>query len=97
VLDKLRQVARDRYVSPARLAQVHVGLDEHDQALDLLERAHAERAADLAWIAVRPVFASVRSTSRFRALLERMGLAERPMDVRGDLQLTERDEMPKTE
>ena len=75
VLDNLQRIARDRYVSPARLAQVHLGLDEHDEAMDLLERAHAERAADLAWIAVRPVFGSVRTTSRFMALLERMGLA----------------------
>ena len=97
VLDKLRQVARDRYVSPARLAQVHVGLDEHDEALNLLERAHAERTADLAWIAVRPVFGSIRTTSRFSALLERMGLAGMPTDHRGELRLADRDEMPRTE
>ena len=96
VLDNLRRIARDRYVSPARLAQVHLGLDEHDEALDLLERALAERAADLAWVAVRPVFDSVRTTPRFIALLERMGLVGLTVDRPGRLAFAGDDEMPKT-
>jgi serine/threonine-protein kinase len=91
VLDDLRRLARDRYVSPARLAQVHLGLDEHNEALSLLERAHAERAPDLAWIAVRPVFGSVRTTSRFIALLERMGLAGMTMGHGGEPRVTDDD------
>ena len=97
VLDDLRRIARDRYVSPVRLAQVHLGLDEHDEALNLLERAHAERAADLAWIAVRPVFGSVRTTPRFIALLERMGLAGVTVGHGGELRGTDDDTMPGTQ
>jgi serine/threonine protein kinase/tetratricopeptide (TPR) repeat protein len=75
VLDELVQLADDRYVSPSRLAQVHVGLGERAQALDQLEAAHAQKAADLAWLGVRPVFASLRAEPRFVTLLSKMGLA----------------------
>jgi eukaryotic-like serine/threonine-protein kinase len=78
VLNELAQLANDRYVSPSRLAQVHIGLGERKQALDQLEAAHAQKAADLAWLAVRPVFASLRAEPRFLALLSDMGLASSP-------------------
>jgi hypothetical protein len=61
-------------VSPGRLAQVHIGLGEHAEALDRLEQAAAERAADVAWLGVRPVFASLRGQPRFVKLLKRLGL-----------------------
>jgi serine/threonine protein kinase/tetratricopeptide (TPR) repeat protein len=75
VLDELRRHGDERYVSPARLAQVHCGLGERAGALDRLEEAHAGRAADLAWVGVRPVFASLREEPRFIALVTQMGLA----------------------
>jgi serine/threonine-protein kinase len=71
-LSELVRVACKRYVSPVRIAQAHVGLGEHDQALDLLEKAYAERAADFAWLTVRPTFASLRGTSRYEALAKRL-------------------------
>jgi serine/threonine-protein kinase len=74
VLNELTQLVSDRYVSPSRLAQVHVGLGERNQALDQLETAHREKSADLAWLGVRPVFASLRIEPRFGALLSEMGL-----------------------
>jgi hypothetical protein len=73
-LEELRQLALQRYVSPARLAQVHVGLGERRDALDRLEEAHAEHAADMAWIGVRPVFASLHSEPRFAKLVKQMAL-----------------------
>lgn len=74
VLDELRQLSSKRYVSAGRLAQVHVGLGERAEALDRLEEAAAERASDLAWLAVRPVFAGLRGEPRFEALLKQMRL-----------------------
>lgn len=97
VLDDLRRIANHRYVSPARLSQVHLGLGEDDEALSLLERAHAEHAADLAWVAVRPVFGNVRRTPRFIAILERMGLAGTTMDDPAKLRSAGNDEIPITE
>ena len=74
VLDELKQVADTRYVSPAKIAQVHVGLGERAEALAQLEEAHAERAGDLAWLGVRPVFASLRAEPKFIALVNQIGV-----------------------
>jgi hypothetical protein len=74
VLEELEQLSLRRYVSPARLAQVHVGLGEHSYALDRLEEACGERAADMAWIGVRPVFTALRSEPRFARILKQMAL-----------------------
>ena len=74
VLAELRRISDVRYVSPGRLAQVHIGLGERAETLDRLEEAAAEHAADLAWLGVRPVFAELRGEPRFVALLNRMGL-----------------------
>ena len=54
---------------------MHVGLGEHTEALDQLEKALAERAADLAWLRVRPVFACLDADPRFTALLKQLGLS----------------------
>ena len=71
--DLLRE-SETRYVSPCLLAQIYVGLDQPDRALACLEHAAAERAADLIWLGVRPVFDPLRSEARFRALASRIGL-----------------------
>jgi serine/threonine-protein kinase len=74
VLEELQRLSMERYVSPGRVAQVHVGLGERSEALERLEKATAEHAADLAWLAVRPVFASLRGEPRFVRLLKQIGL-----------------------
>jgi serine/threonine-protein kinase len=74
ILAELRELSQRRYVSPTLLAQVYAGLDDKQEALNCLESAAAERAADLAWLAVRPVFAGLREEARFAALVKRLGL-----------------------
>lgn len=75
VLTELLHRSAARYVSPCLLAQIYVGLDESDRALTCLERAATERAADLIWVGVRPVFDPLRSEPRFRGLISRIGLS----------------------
>ena len=74
VLNELTRASAERYVSPARLAHVHVGLNNREEVLDRLEAAAAERAADLAWLGVRPVFAAFRDEPRVVSLLKQMRL-----------------------
>jgi len=76
LLAELLALRRRRYVSASLVAQVYAGLGERDQALAWLEQAHAERAADLAWVGVRPLFDSLRGEPRLAALLAKMGLSD---------------------
>lgn len=70
---RLENRARQRYVSPALLAQVSIDLDP-DRAIEALEAAAAVRATDLIWLGVRPVYQAVREDSRYEAILGRLGL-----------------------
>jgi hypothetical protein len=81
VLAELEERASRGYVSPVLLAQVHVGLGDPVRALAALERARAQRAADLIWLGVRPVFAPLHGVPAFGALLEAIGLPG-PVPVR---------------
>jgi serine/threonine-protein kinase len=74
LLERLVALAESRYVSASMLAQAGVTVCDVKTTLDRLERACDERAADLAWIAVRPAFKPLRSEERFSALCERIGL-----------------------
>jgi len=76
VLSELTRLAAGRYVSPAKIAQVQVGLGDTHAALDAIEAACAEHAADLAWVAVRPVYSRLRAESRFAAVRQRLNLAQ---------------------
>jgi hypothetical protein len=63
-----------RYVSPGLVAQVHAGLGDADETLTWLDKAVAVRAADVAWLGVRPTFDSLRRSPRFQAVEARLGI-----------------------
>ena len=63
-----------QYVSPCVIARVHGCLGEPAEALSALERAAAERAADLPWLGLRPEFAAIKTDPAFRALIARVGV-----------------------
>ncbi len=74
ILDELRALARTRFVSPGVIGQVQAGLGDATGALESLRAAYDVRASDLAWLAVRPTFRSLRSDARFAELVRRLGL-----------------------
>lgn len=75
VLRRLDELSRQRYVSPYHLAYVYTGLGEQDRAMDLLERAYAERAGSVYGVKGSFLFTTLRSHPRFKALLRKMNLA----------------------
>jgi tetratricopeptide (TPR) repeat protein len=74
VLAKLREYAKDRYVSSYDFAVLYLGLGQKDQALDLLDKAYEERASYLAFLKGDPRVDSLRSESRFKALVAKLKL-----------------------
>lgn len=59
---------------PADLALVHLGMGNHDKALDALERAVDERSSLMILLGVDPIFDPLRGRPRFEKLLTRVGV-----------------------
>ena len=76
ILAEMEALRQDKYVSAFDTAMVHLGLGEHERALDHLERAYDERAAWLIYLNVDPRFAPLHAEPRFLALGQKMRLPE---------------------
>ena len=75
VLAELEERAKREYVSPYHFAYLYTGLGETDRAMDLLERAVAERTGSAYGIKGSFLFKSLHGHPRFQALLKQMNLA----------------------
>ena len=71
VLKTLEVIARDRYVPPYAMAQVHLGLGNLHEAQQWLERAYEARDVHLVLLPVDPKWDLCRSDARFMGLLRR--------------------------
>lgn len=69
VLRTMEELSKDRYVSAYELGTIHVGLQEHEQALACLERACVERSGWIPYLAIDPAWAPLRNEARFQRLL----------------------------
>jgi len=53
---------------------LYAGIGDRDRAMVWLNKACAERADGLTWLAVEPMMDDIRSDERFQELLEKLGL-----------------------
>jgi hypothetical protein len=58
------------------LAEFYAQLEEHDRALEYLERAYREHQAELVGIGVDPLFSPLRGREEFQNLLRRIALPQ---------------------
>lgn len=75
ILRNLEEARVGSYVPPALLARVYASLGDVEPALLALEAASVERSFSLLFLAVDPDYDPLRPDPRFRALVERLGLA----------------------
>ncbi len=76
VLDDLKALSRETYVSPFNMATIYVGLGEKDEAFAWLDKAFEERSRSLVWLNLMKEYDGLRSDPRFESLLRRIGLSE---------------------
>jgi hypothetical protein len=76
MLAALDDPAMQQHASPFQRAVIHVALDEHDRALDLLERACAERSKQVRLLRTEPMLDPLRTAPRFHTLLRREGMTD---------------------
>lgn len=74
--DMLAAAAEERYVKNELIAELYACGGQADRALTWLERAHEVRDIEMAYLAVHPIWAGIRSDARFRALLRRLRLPD---------------------
>ena len=73
IQERLREVSKQRYVTPYIFAMIHLGLSEKDQAIDFLEKTYDDRDGyNLAFIKVDPFFDPLRGDPRFEALVAKI-------------------------
>jgi serine/threonine-protein kinase len=74
LLGELAARAGEGYVSAVAFAMLHLGLGEHDRALDWIDRAREERRGWLAYLTVNPLLDPLREEPRFREMVGAMKL-----------------------
>ena len=72
VLDELLAVSARRYVSAGSIAEVYLGLEDRDAALQWLATAVDERANGIGAIRINPRYDPLRGDARFERLAERV-------------------------
>jgi TolB-like protein/DNA-binding winged helix-turn-helix (wHTH) protein/Flp pilus assembly protein TadD len=75
VLAELKQLAGQRYIDPLCMVTVSLGLGEKRQTFAWFEKEYEAHSVGLTSLKVNPVYDSLRSDSRFRDLLHRVGLS----------------------
>ena len=73
ILDQLKKVSQERYVSAYSFALVYLGLGDKEEALRWLEQSYQDRAgSDIGYIRVDPLLDPLRGDPRFEALAEKI-------------------------
>ena len=76
VLDRLKKLSEQKYISPRFVASIYAGLGEKDKALEWLIAAYEDRSLQIGpGVIADPTYDSLRAEPRFQELLRRMGLA----------------------
>jgi TolB-like protein/Tfp pilus assembly protein PilF len=73
-LSRLNELAKQEVVPPYLSGLIYQALGDKNRAIQLISEALDERSLRPGWIAVDPMFNSMRSDSRFQALIRRVGL-----------------------
>jgi tetratricopeptide (TPR) repeat protein len=76
IIRELETKWKERYFSPFIIALAHAGAGNKDGAFVWLTKAFESRDPQLIWLTVEPQFESLRSDTRFQALVRQMGLSQ---------------------
>ncbi|MGB8440014.1 MAG: tetratricopeptide repeat protein [Candidatus Acidiferrales bacterium] len=74
MLDDLAKLAKQKYVAPYFFAGIHIGLGEHERAIEYLEKAYEEHSHWLIYLHIDPSMDGLRDNPRFQDLSWRIGL-----------------------
>ena len=76
LLGILQGISERKYVSPYSLLMIHLALGPQNRVFELLEQLYEERNDWLVWLKVSPELKGLRSDSRFKNFLRRVGFPD---------------------
>ena len=77
ILQRLRDSAKQRYITPYLSAMIHIGLGEKDQAIDFLEKTYEDRDGySIGFIKVDRDLDPLRGDPRFETLVQKVFAAK---------------------
>ena len=74
ILEELKELSKQRYVSPYWIAILYAGLGDNKNALEWLERAYSERSGGMVWLVAEPQWDNLRPDPHFQDMLRRVNL-----------------------
>lgn len=69
--------AKTNYLPPVQRSFIHIGIEEYDEALTLLEQAYEENSWFLVFIQIEPWYDPIKDNPRFQALIDKMNFPEK--------------------
>lgn len=76
MIDELKKLSGQRFVSSAFIAEIYAALGDRDKTFEWLEEGYNERAVGMLFLRIDPVWDTFRTDPRFKDLLQRVGLPE---------------------
>jgi len=76
VLEEMKGIAKDKYVSPYDLAFIYTSLGRKQEAIENLKKAYEERAGWSIYLRVEPMFDSLHAEPGFTELVRRINLPQ---------------------
>ena len=73
VLEKVIAASQSRYINAPNVAWIYAGLGDKDEAFRRLEKGYNERAWPMVFLKVEPKYDGLRSDSRYKDLMKRVG------------------------
>ncbi|MDI1243358.1 MAG: tetratricopeptide repeat protein [bacterium] len=77
ILEEFSRKLATAYVAPHAMVMIYIGLGEHDNAFEWLERSFQERSDFIVEAKINPAIDPLRDDSRFDGLLRRANLSDR--------------------
>jgi hypothetical protein len=74
MLDSISQRAQREYISPVSIAYICTALGDKDAAFENLDRAVFDRDPNVVGLKSNPIFESLRSDERYKALISKLQL-----------------------
>jgi hypothetical protein len=76
LIDELKELSKQRYVSSIFVAEIYAALGEREEAFEWLEKGYEERSIGILFLRNDPLWDNLRSDPRFQELVRRVGFPQ---------------------